>query len=213
MLTEITQVGLALVHSGHVPPRREPPSHRRGAAVRDAVLQATAELLFAEGIANTRMADIAARAGVHETSIYRRWGTRANLIAEALSSQMDADLALPDTGSTREDLIAFFTALAKFLATPLGRSIMALGLSTSEEEAVFEPARDQFWTIRLTRSSILVRRGVDRQELRPEIDAELFLEALGGPLNLHVLLRNRPADRDYVSQLVDLVLDGARPRN
>jgi AcrR family transcriptional regulator len=195
-----------------VPARRHPPSHRRGAAVRDAVLQATAELLFSEGVANTRMADIAARAGVHETSIYRRWGSRANLIAEALSSQMNADLALPDTGSTREDLVAFFTALAEFLAAPLGRSIMGLGFAASDEEDVFESARDQFWTIRLTRASILVRRGVDRQELRPDIDAELFLEALGGPLNLHVLLRNRPADRDYVSQLVDLALAGARPR-
>jgi AcrR family transcriptional regulator len=195
-----------------VPARRHPPSHRRGAAVRDAVLQATAELLFSEGVANTRMADIAARAGVHETSIYRRWRSRANLIAEALSSQMNADLALPDTGSTREDLVAFFTALAEFLAAPLGRSIMGLGFAASHEEDVFESARDQFWTIRLTRASILVRRGVDRQELRPDIDAELFLEALGGPLNLHVLLRNRPADCDYVSQLVDLALAGARPR-
>jgi AcrR family transcriptional regulator len=169
-------------------------------------------VLFSGGVANTRMADIAARAGVHETSIYRRWGSRANLMAEALSSQMNADLALPDTGSTREDLIAFFTALAEFLAAPLGRSIMGLGFAASDEENVFESARDQFWTIRLTRASILVRRGVDRQELRPDIDAELFLEALGGPLNLHVLLRNRPADRGYVSQLVDLALEGARPR-
>ena len=64
----------------------------------------------------------------------------------------------------------------------------------------------------ISRASILVRRGVDRQELRPDIDAELFLEALGGPLNLHVLLRNRPADRAYVSQLADLTLEGARPR-
>ena len=204
---------LALLHSGYMPTRGHPPSHRRGAAVRDAVLQATAGLLFDEGVANTRMADIAARAGVHETSIYRRWGSRASLIAEALSSQMNADLALPDTGSTREDLIVFFTALAQFLATPLGRSIMGLGLAAPDEEDVFESARDQFWTIRLTRSSILVRRGVDRQEIRADVDAELFLEALGGPLNLHVLLRNRPADREYVSQLVDLALDGARPRS
>jgi AcrR family transcriptional regulator len=195
-----------------MPPRRRPPSHRRGEAVRDAVLQATAELLFAEGIGNTRMTDIAARAAVHETSIYRRWGTRANLIAEALSSQMDADLPLPDTGSTREDLIAFFTALAQFLASPLGRSILGLALAASEEEAVFEPARDQFWTIRLNRASMLVRRGIDRHELRPDIDPELVLEALGGPLNLHVLLRNQPADHEYVSRLVDLTLQGARPR-
>jgi AcrR family transcriptional regulator len=195
-----------------MPSRRRPPSHRRGAAVREAVLQATAELLFAEGVANTRMTDIAARAGVHETSIYRRWGSRANLIAEALSSQMDADLPLPDTGSTREDFIVFFTALAQFLATPIGRSIMGLGLAASDEEAVFEPARDQFWTIRLNRASSLVRRGIDRHEVRPDIDPELVLEALGGPLNLHVLLRNRPADTDYVSRLVDLTLEGARPR-
>jgi AcrR family transcriptional regulator len=193
-------------------PRQRTPSHRRGAAVRDAVLQATAELLFAQGVANTRTTDIAARAGVHETSIYRRWGSRANLIAEALSTQMDADLPLPDTGSTREDLIVFFTALAQFLATPIGRSIMGLGLSASDEEAVFEPARDQFWTIRLTRAGILVRRGIDRHEVRPDINPELVLEALGGPLNLHVLLRNRPADHDYISRLVDLTLDGARPR-
>jgi AcrR family transcriptional regulator len=195
-----------------MPSRRRPPSHRRGAAVRQAVLQATAELLFAEGVANTRMADIAARAGVHETSIYRRWGSRANLIAEALSSQMDADLPLPDTGSTREDLIVFFTALAQFLASPIGRSIMGLGFAASDEVAVFEPARDHFWTIRLTRSAILVRRGIDRREIRPDIDPELVLEALGGPLNLHVLLRNRPADPDYISRLVDLTLEGARPR-
>ena len=170
------------------------------------------ELLFAEGVAKTRMADIAARAGVHETSIYRRWGSRANLIAEALSSQMDADLPLPDTGSTREDLVVFFTALSQFLASPIGRSIMGLGLSAPDEEAVFEPARDQFWTIRLTRASILVRRGIDRHEVRPDINPELVLEALGGPLNLHVLLRNRPAGQDYISRLVDLTLDGARPR-
>ena len=195
-----------------MPSRQRTPSHRRGAAVHQAVLQATVELLFAEGVAKTRMADIAARAGVHETSIYRRWGSRANLIAEALSSQMDADLPLPDTGSTREDLIVFFTALAQFLASPIGRSIMGLGLSASDEEAVFEPARDQFWTIRLTRASILVRRGIDRHEVRPDINPELVLEALGGPLNLHVLLRNRPAGQDYISRLVDLTLDGARPR-
>jgi AcrR family transcriptional regulator len=195
-----------------MPSHQRPPSHRRGAPVRHAVLQATAELLLVEGLAGTRIADIAARAGVHETSIYRRWGSRSNLIAEALSSQLDAGLPLPDTGSTREDLILFFTALAEFLATPVGRSITGLALDPSDDETPLEHARDQFWTIRLTRASILVRRGIDRHELDPGTDPELMLEALGGPLHLHILLRNRPADHDYISRLVDLTLDGARPR-
>jgi Tetracyclin repressor-like, C-terminal domain len=88
---------------------------------------------------------------------------------------------------------------------------MGLGRSAPEEEAVFEPARDRFWTIRLTRAGILIRRGIERHEICPDIDPELVLEALGGPLNLHVLLRNRAAEHDYISRLVDLTLDGARP--
>lgn len=212
MSEDLTQVELALVHTECMSAKQGVPSHRRGAAVREAVLQATVELLFAEGIANTRMTDIAARAGVHETSIYRRWGTRANLIAEALSSQMDADLSLPETGSTREDMIAFFTALASFLDTPLARSIVGLGLAEPSEQAVLSAAQDQFWSIRMARAAILVRRGVDREDIRADIDPELVLEALGGPLNLHVLIRGRPAGHDYVSRLVDLMLDGTRPR-
>jgi AcrR family transcriptional regulator len=195
-----------------MPPPQRSPSHRRGAPVRDAVLQATAELLLVEGLAGTRIADVAARAGVHETSIYRRWGTRSKLIAEALSSQMDAELTLPDTGSTREDLILFFVALAEFLASPVGRSITGLAFDPADDGAPLEQARDQFWSIRLTRATILVRRGIARHELDPGTDPELILEALGGCLHLHVLLRNRPADHDYITRLVDLALDGARPR-
>lgn len=195
-----------------MPAKQGAPSHRRGAAVRDAVLKATAELLFTAGLADTRMADIAARAGVHETSIYRRWGTRAKLIAEALSSQMNTDLSLPDTGSTRDDLIAFFTALAQFLDSPLARSIAGLGITGEDDEAALSVARDQFWSLRMTRAAVLVRRGIERGDIRPDIEPELVLEALGGPLNLHVAMRGRPADHDYVSRLVDLTLNGAGPR-
>jgi hypothetical protein len=63
---------------------------------------------------------------------------------------MDAELTLPETVSTREDLIVFFTALAEFLATPVGRSITGLALAPADDETPLEQSRDQFWTIRLT---------------------------------------------------------------
>lgn len=175
-----------------------------------AVLQATAELLLTEGLAGTRVADIAARAGVHETSIYRRWGSRTNLIAEAMSSHLDTELPLPDTGSTDDDLTEFFTALADFLATPAGRSMTGLGFD--EQDGAFEGVRDQFWELRLTRAAVLVQRGIDRHDIRPDLDPQFILEAIAGPLHLHILLRNQCADRDYVRRLVTLTLDGARPR-
>ncbi|WLW50347.1 TetR/AcrR family transcriptional regulator [Streptomyces sp. YU58] len=189
---------------------RPAPSHRRGAAVRQAVLEATVELLAAEGLAGTRIADIAARAHVHETSVYRRWGTRANLILDALSHRLDAELPCPDTGSTHEDLTVFFTALATFLATPMGRALASLPFASTDDATQFEDLRQKFWTARLDRAGVLVRRGIARGELRPHTDPELLLEALAGPLHLRLLQRDRPADHDYVRRLVDLVLTGAR---
>jgi AcrR family transcriptional regulator len=186
------------------------PSHRRGAAVHRAVLQATTELLTEHGLAGARIADIAARAGVHETSIYRRWSTRAHLIAEAVSTHLDTELPLPDTGSTREDLTTFFTALATVLSTPTGPWATLLGFAPPDEQAQFDQLREQFWTARLHRAGILVQRGVDRGELRPDTEPELLLEALAGPLHLRILQRHRPSGRPYVSALVDLVVDGAR---
>ncbi|MCX5262574.1 TetR/AcrR family transcriptional regulator [Streptomyces sp. NBC_00199] len=191
-------------------PPRPAPTHRRGAAVRQAVLQATIELLAAEGLAGTRIADIAARAGVHETSVYRRWGTRTNLILEALSHRLDSELPRPDTGSTREDLTVFFTALAVFLSTPTGRALAWTALDPLDDDAQAAELRQQFWTARLDRASMLVRRGIERGDLPQDTDPEFLLEALAGPLHLRVLQRGQHADRDHVHRLVDLVLAGAR---
>ncbi|EFV13825.1 TetR/AcrR family transcriptional regulator [Segniliparus rugosus] len=191
---------------------RRPPAYRKGATVDRAVLEAARELLAAEGLGGARIADVAALAGVHETSIYRRWGSRAKLIAAALSDQVDAELALPDTGSAREDLILFYTVLAEFLATLAGRSVASLVFAATQDEASFEEARAQFWDLRLARARLLVHRGVERAELDPDVDPEIVVESVAGALNLHILLRNKTADRDYISGLVDLALDGARPR-
>ena len=190
-------------------PPHPAPSHRRGAAVRPAVLEATTELLAAKGLAGARVADIAARAGVHETSVYRRWGTRHALILEALSDRLDAELPRPDTGSTREDLTAFFIDLAAFLATPTGRALARITL-VQPDDTRFEELLQQFWTARLDRVGAVIQRGIDRGELPRETDTELLLEALTGSLHFRVLERNQPADRDYVRRLVDLLLAGVR---
>ena len=93
----------------------------RSARVRQSVLDATLALLGGGGLDKLTVADIAQRAGVHETSIRRRWRTRENLICDALLNYSELHLPIPDTGSLREDLAAFATELAAYLTTPLGR--------------------------------------------------------------------------------------------
>lgn len=79
----------------------------RSARVRAAVLAATLEAVSHNGADSLSIPDIARTAGVHETSIYRRWGSRENLVLDALLTYSQEQLPIPDTGSLREDLMAF----------------------------------------------------------------------------------------------------------
>ncbi|GEC05070.1 hypothetical protein SSP24_27250 [Streptomyces spinoverrucosus] len=118
---------------------------------------------------------------MHETSAYRRWGTRTNLILEALSDRLDTELPLPDTGSTHEDLTTFFTALAAFLTTPTGRYLACLALTAPDDDPQSDQLRYQLWTARLDRARILVQRGIDRGDLPPDSTPEFLLEAWSAP--------------------------------
>jgi AcrR family transcriptional regulator len=173
------------------------------------MLAAVVELLSREGLAGTTVAAVARSAGVHETSVYRRWKTRENLILDALTTQLDAALPIPDTGRVREDLLRFFTSLAQLLGTAQGQALLRLSV---ERDGTLDDRRLPYWSDRLTRAGAMVRRGVDRGELAPDADPGLLIEAVSGPLFVRVLLSGAPLDGPLVAGLVDLALDGVRPR-
>jgi AcrR family transcriptional regulator len=167
----------------------------RSARVRVSVLQATLDALAEVGVDQLTIAEVADRAGVHETSIRRRWRTRENLVC--------------DTGSLREDLVVFARQLADYDATALGRALLQAVASGSEDPEL-EQARNVFWRTRYDLASVMIDRAVARGELRGEVDARLVLEAIVAPLHFRTLLTHEPAGEDFPSALVDLVLDGAR---
>ncbi|MFJ6518435.1 TetR/AcrR family transcriptional regulator [Streptomyces filamentosus] len=183
-----------------------PPLRRRGARLRSAVLAATVDVLTEHGLAGTTVGAVARAAGVHETSVYRGWGTRENLILEALSEQADAALPVPDTGRVRDDLAGYFGTLARLLATPQGEALLRL---SAERDDTLPDRRLPYWTDRLDRATVMVRRAVDRGELPPDTDAVLLVEALAGPLFTRALISGAPLDETLAARLVGLVLDGA----
>ncbi|MFF7635848.1 TetR/AcrR family transcriptional regulator [Kitasatospora sp. NPDC008050] len=188
--------------------REVPPLRRRGERVRQAVLAATVDLLTSQGLAATTVASVARAAGVHETSVYRRWKTRENLVFDALATHSDAALPTPDTGDVRTDLSALFTALARYLATPAGTALLHLGTVRGEDD--LEEGRRSYWQARMHRAEAVVRRGIDRGDLPADTDPHLLVEAIAGPLLARVLLTGEPLESTLVPRLVDLILDGAR---
>jgi AcrR family transcriptional regulator len=179
----------------------------RSARVRQSVLDATLTLLAERGLDRVTVADIAECAAVHETSIRRRWGTRENLICDALLNYSEVHLPIPDTGSLREDLIVFASELATYLTTPLGRALLYAMASAGEDSAIAE-ARSAFWQTRYELASAMIERAVARGELPATVDSRLALEALIAPLNFRALLTDEPPDGDFPRRVADLVLDG-----
>lgn len=183
----------------------------RAERVRSAVLGAAAELLTEVGYEQMSVEDVAARAGVHKTTVYRRWPTKADLTADAVQLHSAEAIPIPDTGSVVEDLKLLARDVVANIGTEGGsrrsRSIAAAA-STSDELAT---AMHGFWAHRLSLSGEVVKRAIERGELPPSVDANLIIETVIGPLWLRLLLTGEPITEDLADEVVELLATGLIP--
>ncbi|MGV9790882.1 TetR/AcrR family transcriptional regulator [Streptomyces sp. NPDC003435] len=182
----------------------------RAARVRKAVLDAAVESLVEGGTARFAIGDIARRAGVNETSVYRRWRTRENLLVDAMLAASDRHVPVPDTGSVREDLRAFAAVVADYLNDPLGSALARAAVVAVDDPEIAE-ARERFWHTRIDLAAVMIERGIARGEVRPGTDPRVALEALISPLHSRVLMTREPLDEELPRALADLVSDGLSP--
>ncbi len=183
----------------------------RGTPVVDAVLAATVEELGRAGYGALTIEAVAARAKVAKTTVYRRWPTREKLVRAALTQLVSAPPPLPDGGSLRADLRAIARATADSLRSPAGQTLVRLGYAGPLEPEVMEIFRAVAAAQNATWAQVL-ERAIQRGELTRGADLMLLLEAIGGALMHHIFLSRRPADEAFLSQLVDVLLDGALSR-
>ncbi|ATE55292.1 TetR family transcriptional regulator [Actinosynnema pretiosum] len=180
----------------------------RSARVRGQVLAAVLELLARDGLRGLRYEEVAELAGVHKTSVYRRWPTRDALVAEALSDFAERNAPLPDTGDLRADLVEYLCALGAVAGSPQGRALNALRWAGISEEGELRELLRGVWAGRLESLQRRLDRAVADGQL-PWADAEL----LDGPLSGAVHQRARLGGeftRARAELLVDVVLAGIR---
>jgi len=174
--------------------------------VAEAVLAAAVAELSSRDYADISVESIAARAGVHKTTVYRRWGSKAEIIRQALAGAAVAHIPVPDTGSIEGDLLALARAVQAVLADPAGapvtRALVVGGLSSPEIAGVMS----QFWAGRLAAISVIVDRATGRGELPPGTDPAALMHALAAPLYYELLVTRVPvterdADRSAAAAL------------
>lgn len=161
------------------------------------------------GYAGMSVEDVAARAGVHKTTVYRRWPTKAELVYDAVGQQSAEAVPVPDTGNLLDDLRIFARQIVANIGSDGGskrsRSIVAAA-ATSDELAA---AMRGFWSDRLAASAPIVERAIERAELPSDADPNLIIESLIGPLWVRLLLTGEPITDDLADRVARLVAAGA----
>ena len=173
----------------------------RGKKVRTAVLEATLAALAETGYTALSIDDIARRAGVHKTTVYRRWQTRENLVADALTEQMAAGIAIPDTGNVETDLRQLAHAFVRWMVGPMGRAMLATILS-QDATRVPEIAEIKRRLVddRFRRAEPVVTRGIERGELPASTDPAEVIKMLIAPIYLRLLVTAEPIDETTADQ-------------
>ena len=172
--------------------------------------RAVLDVVVAEGIDKVGIPEISRRAGVRDSSIYRRWGTRENMILDALLAASERTLSVPDTGTLHGDFTAFGTALIEYLHAPLGSGLIrALPFVTDSEE--IGDARKAFWEGRYRATELMISRAIDRGEVAPDADPRIAIELLIAPMHFRNLLTHEPMDAEFASQLATYVVRALQP--
>ena len=159
----------------------------RAALVVAAVRRATDELLEEVGFEGLILPEVAARAGVNKTTVYRRWPTKVALVTDLfLSRTAEQDLGR-DTGSLVGDLVATLQDIVANLSSPAARAVLSMAIGGVLDDTALA-AREEFWAERFHRSAAIVERAVARGELPPGTDARLLMEDASSPVYFRLLV-------------------------
>jgi AcrR family transcriptional regulator len=176
----------------------------------ESVLRATAEHLSQVGYAGLRVDDVAVLSGVNKTTIYRRWPSKAELVAAALEA-VRVTTGLYDTGRVREDLIAMMLEGARFASSPMGRGIVRI-LQTERADPEVEKIKSELRDRQRAVRRGILERAIARGEIPASTDPGLVADILFGPIYARIIACGEDVDEPYVREVVEIVLAGVRAR-
>ncbi|SPM40330.1 TetR family transcriptional regulator [Mycobacterium numidiamassiliense] len=197
-------------------PTRQPPvpdervGRPRDSRLHRAILDATRELLTTGSYAELSMESVAARAQVGKKTLYRRWSSKAPLVAETVLDAYGGSGSFPvaASGDVRADLRSWLNEHAEFLAEPANAALVrALVAAAAARPSDGEDLYRQLSAPQLAGLTTRLRRAVVDKELRSGADVDAVAQALVGTLLFHALTRPGAGAGGF-DGLVDALLDG-----
>ncbi len=183
---------------------------QRSVEAEAAVLKAALYLLERKPLRKVTADAIARRAGVSKATIYKWWPNKSMVALDAYLGGMTARVAMPDTGSAEVDFTVQLKSVTEFYKSPLGRlfgQFIAEGQSDPGFLALF---RERFLYARRDAARVMWRRGVDRGEIRKDIDGEIVLDLVYGPMVFRLLAGHGSLSDRESEAMVEAIFGGLR---
>ena len=188
-------------------PNDKTPGRPRSIKSHQAILKATLELLGDVGFDRLSIEAVASRAGVGKTTIYRRYSSKAELVADAIES-IRQNVIIPDTGNLGQDLDELIENTAQITLTPLGRQTVATIVSSAASNSQFAQI---YWTKylqpRRKAFAVVIERAKMRNELQTDLDPNLVFDTMSG-IMLYALIFPPQSETwtEYVRHALHLLL-------
>jgi AcrR family transcriptional regulator len=198
----------AVEQAAENPQEPRPPGRPRSERARRAILQAANELLEGEGFAAVTVEAIAERAGVSKATVYRWWPNKAAVVMDGFLSTVSSEVPFPHTGRAREDIRLHMQRLTEAFGGKIGRTVAALIAEGQTDPELAEALRSRWLSVRRAEAREILELGIERGELREDLDLEVAVDVLYGPIYYRMLVGCGPLDEDFADALADHIFPG-----
>lgn len=177
----------------------------RSARVREAVLGAAIAELTERGYEAFSLPGVADRAGVHLSTVHRRWASKAGLILDVGTELTTGMVPDPDRESLREDLLAMAHSVAAMLREPAIVMVLRAAFVLPDEQ--LSELREAFWAGRLEVAQKIVDRAVARGELPADVAGWDLVEPIHATIWMRLLITGLDVDDALIERLIDRAID------
>lgn len=182
----------------------------RTARVREAVLRAAGDALAEHGFDRLDLADVARRAEVGKTTVYRRWSSPTGLIADLLDDMAEQSSPRARTGSLEGDLRANARLVLKTLTDPRQGALFRSVIAAATCDPRTAQALHRFYAIRVEEWAGCVTEAVERGELPPGTDPDEVVRAVSAPLYYRLLASGDPLDEAAADRAAEAAVLAAK---
>jgi AcrR family transcriptional regulator len=187
------------------------PGRPRSEKTRLAILEAAADLMLESGFAATTIEAIALRAGVSKVTIYKWWPSRGAVAIDAYFHQYRETISFSDTGDVVADITAQMLLVVKAFRGRAGEVMAELLGHAQGDPALAEMWRERWLQPRRDATTVALRRGIERGQIRGDVSLEILMDELYGPVYYRLLVRHEPLSDAFARESVANTLRGVRP--